>query len=529
MTAAPSQTSAAPAVERADPALLKALGAGEMYEEGGPVTMRETHASWVFLVGDRAYKVKKPLALGFLDYSTLPARQRACNEEVRVNRELAPGIYLGVRAIVKCAAGFCFASADSPDAVEYAVEMLRFDESDTLAGAIDAGTLTARQVQAVAGRLARFHRDARVALAGGADRVLASWQTNLAQLQGLDHDPCWSLDSLRVFGESFAARQRPEIDARVTAGLVRDGHGDLRCEHVLLGRLVRIVDRIEFDPGLRRIDVAADLAFPTMDLEARGHAWAARELVSAYRDAGGRAASDSLRAFYAAERALVRAKVCLIDAAESSAERRAAHDAQAETLWRLAERLCWRARRPLAIVLCGAPASGKSTLAEELSRRSELTIVSSDVVRKQLAGLPASARAGPEHYSDQFTRATYEQLAERGHARLRADGGVIVDATCHSPQQRALLLKRLDPESPCLTVHCRASPRTTMRRAAKRMHSEGRISDATPQIAARQLRAFQPPSELPSASVLSLDTEIPLRDQCSQVEAALDALLARRS
>lgn len=425
--------------------------------------------------------------------------------------------------------GFSLAREDAPDAVEYAVEMRRFDEADTLAGTIEAGELTASRVRAVAERVARFHRHALGVPGGGADRLLDGWQTNLRELRALDHDPAWLLELLGVFGESFVARHRDEIDARAAAGFVRDGHGDLRCEHVLLSRGVRIVDRIEFDPALRQIDVAADLAFLTMDLETRGQAWAARELVSAYRDAGGNPAGDSLRSFFAAHRALVRVKVALLEAFERPPEQRACDYAAAEALQMLAERLCWRARRPLAIVICGPPASGKSTLAEKLSRRSEAAIVSSDVVRKELAGLPADERARPEHYSEHLTRATYKRLAERSLARLREAHAVIVDATCHSPQQRSLLLERLSIQAPCLTIHCHASLQATARRATERMSSARRVSDASPTLAARQWREFQPPVELRDASLLSLDTELPLAEQAYRATAALDALLAHSS
>lgn len=511
---------------RTDPALLEALASREMYEGHPRVAVCETHASWVFLAGDRAYKIKKPVALGFLDYSTLALRRAACNEELRVNRELAPEIYLGVRAVVREASGFRFADEDTRGAVEYVVQMRRFAEAETIEGMIDRGTLAPAHVDAVAERLSRFHRSAPRVEGGGADQALEIWRVNLAELDAVGHGPRWPLDLVAAFAESFVRRHRPEIEQRVRDGYVRDCHGDLRCEHVLVGPEVLVVDRIEFDATLRHTDVAADLAFLAMDLEAHGQRWAARELVSAYDEAGGSSGSEALRAFYAAHRALVRAKVGLLVAAEH-AQARAQRYARAERLWELAERLCWRARRPLAIVVCGPPASGKSTLAAELARRSELPVVSSDVVRKQLAGLPATARARPEHYGDAFTRATYGHLAEQAHAHLRADGGVIVDATCHSREQRALLLDRLTAhDSPCLTVHCQATPQVALQRAAERMRSRQRVSDATPEIVARQLRDFQPPSELPRRAVLNLDTESALDHQAWEVTRALDAFPA---
>ena len=166
-----------------DPSLLQALATPAMYRGAPPVVVHETHASWVFVAGERAFKVKKPVTLGFLDYGTLELRHNACREEVRVNRELAPGVYLGVRAIVPDGEGFRIAADGTPGAVEYAVEMQTFDERDTLAGLIEAGTLTREHVAAVARRLAAFHRSAAVVDDWDARQVLGMWRRNVAELE----------------------------------------------------------------------------------------------------------------------------------------------------------------------------------------------------------------------------------------------------------------------------------------------------------------------------------------------------------
>ncbi len=244
---------------------------------------------------------------------------------------------------------------------------------------------------------------------------------------------------MRGFGETFVAAHARELERRAQRGLVRDGHGDLRCEHVLLGPQVRVVDRIEFDPALRQMDVARDLAFLAMDLEAHGRRWAARELVRAYRHAGGDPGSERLRCFYSAYWALVRAKVALIAAGTHHGGLRRRERARAERLWGLAERLCWRARGSVVIVVCGPAASGKSTLAA--APRSPLTAAG------RLLGCAAQAsrgggvgeRARPEHYTEEFTRKVYLSLAREALVRLEGRGGVIVDATCHTRRERAAL------------------------------------------------------------------------------------------
>ncbi len=512
---------------RVDSSLLRALEDPATYGGDAPVEVHETHASWVFVTGERAYKLKKPVALAFLDYSTLSRRHAACREEVRVNRELAPDIYLGVRAILPSETGFELAPEHADGAIEYVVEMRRFRESDTLAGLIEADALVPEQIRAVGHRLSEFHRKASVAAGGSAEDVLHMWRKNIAELAQQGHASRWQLGVTEAFGEAFARAHEAEIEQRRSAGLVRDGHGDLRCEHILTVPTVRVVDRVEFDPALRRTDVACDLAFLLMDLQARGQRWAAPHLISAYVQGGMDPGGEALLAFYAAHRALVRAKVGLIAAGELEVKHRQEQLDQAEALWALAERLCWRARSPVALIVCGPAASGKSTLAAELSRRSEMPVVCSDAVRKAAAGLAPTERAAPEHYSEGFTRTTYELLAREAQLAFGSEQGVIVDATCRSRADRAPLLRRLGGAGvTLLVVRCELPVEVALERAERRMREVDRVSDATPAVAAEQYRSFEPLDELPRESVLELDTAEALDAQAARVTRAVDRRLA---
>ncbi len=498
-----------------------------MYPGHPAVQVHETHASWVFLAGERAYKIKKPVRLAFLDYGTLARRHAACCEEVRVNRELAPGVYLGVQAIVNGPGGFHFASEETPGAVEYAVVMRRFEETNTLLGAIHTRSLTRTHIQQVAGRLADFHQGSPGLGADGPEHVLDSWMVNLQEIERLSFPGSWRVETMRAFGEVFVDAHASELERRVQRGLVRDGHGDLRCEHVLLGPPIRVVDRIEFDPVLRRMDVARDLAFLAMDLEAHGRRWAARELARAYRHAGGDPGSAQLRAFYGAYWALVRAKVALIAASSHHGGLRRRERARAERLWRLAQRLCWRARGSVVIVVCGPAASGKSTLATHLARQAQLPVVSSDVLRKRLAGVALSERARPEHYTQEFTRAVYLSLAREALARLEGRGGVIVDATCHTRRERAALFAVLRRDGVSfLAVQCQVTLQTALARAARRMQSPERVSDATPEVVAAQFDRFQALDELPEECVLAVDCEQSIEAQTAALTRAVDRQIA---
>ena len=254
------------------------------------VELIETHISWVFLAGELVYKLRKPVVLPFLDYGTLERRREMCREEVRLGRPLALHVYRGVRAIVRDDDGFALAGPDADHACEYVVELARFDADSTLAHALDRGTAHAVDMQSLGELLARFHAGREPVLRGSWEppQVAASVSENFHTLLGLrsaiGESPLWA-------GHRFAAaflHARHELFAsRVARGHVRECHGDLRAEHVILGPEIQIFDPVESDPGLRLIDVSADVAFLVMDLESAGRHDFSSELLIAYRRAGG--------------------------------------------------------------------------------------------------------------------------------------------------------------------------------------------------------------------------------------------------
>jgi aminoglycoside phosphotransferase family enzyme/predicted kinase len=505
--------------------ILAALADPATYDFEGAVTRHETHASWVFVAGDHAYKLKKPVRLAFLDYSTPELRREACREEVRVNAELAPDVYLNVLAVVPAQDGLRLAPVDASGAVDYVVHMRRFDERETLAGAVVAGGPDDADLTAVAVRLARFHEAARVAKAGGAAATLARWRADIDELAALVDPVAWRLHEASRFAAAFVARHAAELDRRAREGLVRDGHGDLRCEHVVLTDPVTVVDRIEFDPALRQIDVGCDLAFLLMDLEALGRPRAAELLLAEYRRAGGSPGSDELVCFHSARWAFVRAKVAVI--ARSEGLGGAAPDRRAGVLRELGERLCWRARGRLVAVVAGVPASGKSTLAHALAQRTGLPVVSSDVMRKGLAGLAPSERATEEHYSDAFTRRTYRALGTAARSLVDTGSGVIVDGTFARQARRDLLHRALaGTDAGVLFIECRVTRDTAMARARARQRQASRISDATAEVAARLYDWYEPPDEREGAGLLTLDAEQPLERQLELVSEAADRMLS---
>ena len=257
---------------------------------------------------------------------------------------------------------------------------------------------------------------------------------------------------------------------------------------------VSIVDCVEFDPELRTLDVADDLAFLVMDLAALGGDRYIGALVTAYREAGGDCGDDRLLAFFAVHRALVRAKVLLVRAAQHP-PRSAAHghaSAQARDLLGLAKRFAWRARLPLVIVVCGVPGSGKSHLAAALAGESGLRRLSSDVIRKRLAGLPPTSRAPAANYTTAASRATYAELGRQAAAEVACSGGALVDATFRHREDRAAFAAAFDAAAPLLFAECTAPPDVLTARAIERERDPLRVSDATLAVVLREQHAWAP-------------------------------------
>lgn len=513
------------------PGLVEAMLDPAFYPDSpGSVELRETHISWVILAGEFAYKVKKPLTLPFLDYGTSERRHELCRDEVRLNRRWAPQIYLGVVGLACDGGRWRLVSEDDPHASEHAVRMRRIDESRSLASLAAEGALERRHVVDVARLLNEIHADAPI-VAGGhrsVELLEAALDENTSTLNTagagiLDEH---RVDAARAFTEASFAARRDHLEVRARNGLVRDCHGDLRAEHVIVPErgAPYLFDGIEFDPGLRRIDVAADLAFLVMDLAALGHEDLALTLVEVYRDAGGDPGDDATLSFFAAYRAWVRAKVACLRALElRSGPERSEQEAQARALLTLGHRFAWRTRSPLILVICGLAASGKTTLAHQLARLSGWDHVSSDLIRKRLAGVAPEERAGSEHYSGEFTLRTYGELGLAAREAFGASGGVIVDATFHRRDERAAFFAALGTDREAsFFVECRAPRSVLLERARQRELDPRRVSDADSEVVRKQLAAFEPFDEIAGEARIVLSTELPPGELAVAVERAID-------
>ena len=460
----------------------------------------ETHISWVLLTGRDAYKIKKSLDLGFLDFSTLEARHFYCTEELRLNRRLAPDLYLDVVAIG--------GSPEQPvlgsePAIEYAVHMRRFPRSAMMDRLLERGRITAKHIDQLAATIARFHAALPPAAAdspfGSAAAIQAAALHNFALLPPLLGAPAdlAMLEKVRQASALEFAACEPLFRQRAAAGCVRECHGDLHLGNiVLLDDTPVPFDGIEFSATLRWIDVISEIAFTVMDLLQRGQPQLAWRFLNAYLEGTGDYSGIGVLRFYLAYRAMVRAKVAAIragqeDPAQAQRELKAcrsyldlAHD-------------CLTRRRPALIITHGLPGCGKSTFAQIALERLGAIRIRSDVERKRLFGLDALAdsrsQTGGGIYSEEATRRTYAHLHELARGLLATGFPVIVDAAFlrHVERESFRALAR-EMGAPFVIASLRADEAVLAERLAERLSRADDASEANAAVL-HTLQAAQEP------------------------------------
>jgi aminoglycoside phosphotransferase family enzyme/predicted kinase len=521
------------AVMRHDPLmelerLIAALANPACYPGVSVVDVVQTHASVVFLAGDRAYKLKKPVDFGFLNYST-PARRRVmCQREVRLNRRLAPEVYLGVRPVVEREGRIALGGPGQP--VDWLVEMRRLPEERCLRRLLDERQVGEAEVRAVARHLAAFYAAAPggpgVARYGSFATIRGNAEENLRQLAAF----VGTAISEAAYAEIASAtrtqlrERRPVFAARRAAGRVRDGHGDVRCEHVYLLPTIAVVDCIEFNRRFRCGDQASDIAFLAMDLEARGRPDLAAALVDEFEQAAADDLSEVLD-FYVAYRAAVRGKVAALRAGEPEIgeEERGWALVEAARFLALARRIGRGERTPCLVLMCGLTGSGKSVLAGAVGRALGVIVLEADATRKRLAGLePTVHREDPVDgglYAPEMNARVYAALLAGAAAELAAGRSVVLDATYRRRGDRAeaaALARRYGAR--LVVVECVADEATCLARIARRREDPTRHSDSRPEVYHAQRAEFDPLDDLPER--LQVDTTLPLSQQARLVVEA---------
>lgn len=474
----------------------------------------DTHISTVLLAGAFAYKLKKPVDLGFVDFTTAARRRRFCEMELRVNRAAAPQLYLDVVPVLGPAQAPRFGAAgDAAPALEVAVRMRRFDEDQLFDRLARRGELGEADVDALARAVARLHAGAPRAAPGlGTPEVALRWaRDNLEALRAhaASARDRARLDALARWTEAQAQALQAQMAERVAAGCVRECHGDLH-----LGNVVRIdgaavpFDVIEFNDELRCIDVMSDAAFAFMDLMDHGRPDLAWRFVNVYLEASGDYAGLPLLRFYAVYRALVRAKVAQIRAQQPGVKppaRLRAHAGFAQDL-DLAERLTRRGPA-LLVVMTGLSGSGKSTVALQLAQALGAVRVRSDVERKRLFGLAADAATGGAIYGAEATARTYARLADLARMALGAGVPAIIDAAFLRRAER-VRFRALAAELGArhALVGCEAPVGVLRERVAARTARGGDPSEATVEVLQRQIGWREAPGEDERADLQPIDT-----------------------
>ncbi len=463
------------------------------------VATTETHTGAVFFVGERAYKMKKPVHFGFLDFTSLEARRIACQREVELNRRLSPDVYLGVADLV------------GPDrrTSEHLVVMRRLPAHRSLRALAESGLPLDAELDVLVERLVDFHTDAaqgpEIARSGTAEALVSRWRRNaegMAGALGRIFDPATN-QRVGTLAERYIAGRAELFARRIEAGHIRDGHGDLLADDVFcLDDGPRILDCLEFDDALRACDVLADVASLAMDLGHRGRPDLAHRLLAAYRHSTGDDWPPSLAQHYLAYRAQVRALVSGLRADQG--EPSAAGEARS-LLERCRHHL--EAGRIRLVLVGGLPGSGKSTLARGAGAALGASVLRSDEVRKALAGLepttPAPARFAHGLYGEASTEATYRELLDRAGRLLALGHSVVLDATFTDPRWRDAARALAEEAVADLDeVRCHAPLGVLERRVAERAARGGDASDATLEVT-RRLAAAEVP--WPEAATVETD------------------------
>ena len=580
MTPSVVTTGSARLATHLDAAIIAALRDPACYPHPvARIEVLETHISWVILTGRYAYKLKKPVNLGFLDFSTLEARRHYCEEELRLNRRSAPSLY---ETVVKITG-----SANNPRiggdgaAIEYAVKMREFPQSALASRLLEAGALTAAHIDALATRIAAFHAQTGVAACGCPDgspeAVIAPAHDNFTALATLLPDAADQarICALRIWTDQEFHARWTRFGARQTAGHVRECHGDLHLGNIVMldGELTPF-DCIEFNPALRWIDVMSEVAFLVMDLIDCGRTDFANRFLNAYLEAGGGYEGLDLLHFYWVYRALVRAKVHALRAAQdgiAAAERARLLGASRDYL-ELAQDCTGGGgsttsntsksyvTRPPIILMHGVSGSGKSVIAQALAEYTGAIRLRSDVERKRLCGLAAharscivtSARSGivtsarssivtptrssfappaPDAgiYAAELTLATYQRLLDLARGVINAGYAAVVDATFLKGWQRELFRRYANAKGIPFVIIDVTAPEAVLRaRIAARLAAGNDASEADQAVLTQQLAHNDALTAEESSAVLRFDTartdaEATLMATCAALRARLAA------
>ena len=508
------------------PNKLEALLKPQAYpHKPSKVELIQTQMSFVFLTGDYVYKVKKPVNLGFLDYTTLEKRHFFCQQELELNRRLCSDVYL---AVVSLAEDQGKLRVEVPGkAVEYAVKMRQLPQDRMMGALLTKGQITQEMVTKVAEKLVNFHQKAetssRIAAFGQLDVMRQNTDENFTQTEkyiGVSVTQA-KYDRIKSYSNDFILINNSLFDKRVKEGRIKDCHGDLHCAHICFTDDICIYDCIEFNDRFRYCDVASEIAFLAMDLDRYQRADLSRHFVNTYVELSHDEELLNLLNFYKCYRAYVRGKVesFKLDDPYFSEEEKEVILATARRYFDLS--YLYTRVKPLLVITAGLVGTGKTTAAQALGQRLGCTVISSDVVRKKLADIPPTEHRFEEFhsgiYSEDFSARTYNEMFTQASEILSQGRSVILDATFGKKSDR-LKAEKLAEEKKAdfLVLECVLDEKNTKKRLKQRLLGET-TSDGRWEIYKVQKQDFDPVTEFPPQRHFVLDTS-------QQVDAILNQI-----
>ena len=467
-------------------------------EEDLPIEIIRTHISMILLGKRRVLKLKKPIDLGFLDYTTLQKRLESCKAEVELNSRLCPGYYLGVQAISRIDGELRF--SDHGPVVEYGVIMKRLPTDQMLDRLVARGEVAEVTIQRIADRLVEFHRTARrgpeIDVFGSPEVIARNWQENFDQTAPyIDRSIAAETHrSIRDWVTRWLEEHQEFLRTRVNERRICDGHGDIRAESICVTNGLCIFDCIEFNERFRCSDLANEVAFLAMDLDARGRPDLGYHFVEQYGLRSKDEGLFKLLQFYRCYRAYVRGKVqsFRLDDVDLTALEREVAAVRARRYFDLALRYSSPLHKPYVIVVSGLAGSGKTSLARAIGGELCLRVVSSDTVRKTLFGITEGFGYGVGPYSSDANRLTYKTMIELGRDLVVQNRGVVLDATFKRKEDRAIAREMaLRGGAEWRVIDCYLPPQLVHERLEQRAKLNDGLSDATWETYLRQRRDFE--------------------------------------
>ncbi|NEQ45562.1 MAG: AAA family ATPase [Leptolyngbya sp. SIOISBB] len=487
-----------------------------------PIQLMQTHVSYVLLTGEFAYKVKKPVDFGFLNYATLEKRQHFCEEELRLNQRAAAPLYLETVSIAQ--QGDRYVLGDAGEIVEYAVKMQQFPQSTLLSHLFEQGDLTEDLLRQLAEAISDFHLQAEtndyIRNFGTVANVRQSIDENYEQTAGFIGGPQTQqqFDETKAYTDQFFATQQSLLQQRMDQGMIRACHGDLHLNNICYWQdQLLLFDCIEFNEPFRLVDVMFDIAYIIMDLTVQGRRDLAAVFLSHYVECTGDWEGLSVLPLYVSRQSYVRAKVTsflLGDPSIDEATKQAASEKAAKYYT-----LAWSYVQPQPgrlLVMSGLSGAGKSTVAKELSRQLGAVYLRSDAVRKHLARVSLQSRGDDSLYTAEMSEKTYTRLAALGGMLANQGYTAILDAKFDRVATRQLAIAQAQQYNlPLTIVNCQAPAAVLAQRVRDR---QGDIADATVAVLANQ--QFEPFTVPEKSYVKRVDTTQPLTTQLATIVEA---------